>query len=364
VKAIEARFNLKTVLFIVPYPKGSAPSQRFRFEQYFGILKANGIQFTVSSFWSERAWSILYQQQNIILKTYYLVLGYIKRLFLLGSIKKYDLIFIHREAAPVGPPLIEYIISNIFKKKIIYDFDDAIWLPNTSNQNKLAQYFKHHSKVNSICKWSWKVSCGNDFLANYARKFNRNVFVNPTTIDTNYHRPKGTKQNNEKLVVGWTGTHSTAKYLTSIIPIIEQLISKYTIEFLVISNQNPKLELDGYRFIKWNKTKEIEQLDKIDIGIMPLNDTVWEEGKCGFKALQYMALEKATVVSDVGVNKNIVDHELNGFLCQSDKEWMKYLSSLIENQKLRKSIGKQGRKIVIANYSVTSNTELFLSLFE
>jgi glycosyltransferase involved in cell wall biosynthesis len=148
------------------------------------------------------------------------------------------------------------------------------------------------------------------------------------------------------------------------VPIINQLLEKYAIEVLVISNQKPMLEITDYQFVKWSMEKEIEQLDKIDIGIMPLNDTIWEQGKCGFKALQYMALEKPTVVSDVGVNKKIVEHGKNGYLCRSEQDWIKYLSVLIENEALRKSMGKDGRQTVCTNYSVDSNAELFLSLFE
>ena len=133
---------------------------------------------------------------------------------------------------------------------------------------------------------------------------------------------------------------------------------------MIISNQKPDWDVDDYNFIVWNKEKEIEQLDKIDIGIMPLDDSVWEKGKCGFKALQYMALGIPAVVSKVGINNNIIDHGINGFLCRNTEDWLRYLSDLISSESLRKSIGEQGRKKVIEFYSVQSNVDLFLSLFE
>lgn len=290
--------------------------------------------------------------------------GFLKRFALLFRIHGYHLVFIHREALPLGPPIIEYIISNILKKKIIYDFDDAIWIQNTSENNSIAGKLKYHQKVKLICKWSWKVSCGNDFLADFAKKFNARIYINPTTIDISYHKPKTINTSNQQITIGWTGSHSTIKYLKPLESILKELDNRYSIKIMIISNQKPDWDFVNYDFIKWNKEKEIEQLDNIDIGIMPLDDSVWEKGKCGFKALQYMAMKKPAIVSNVGVNENIINHGLNGFLCNNPEDWLSYLTDLISSESLRKSMGEEGRKKVIESYSVQSNTDLFLSLFE
>ena len=355
---------MKKVLFIVPYPIGEAPSQRFRFEQYFSILKENQISFEVESFWSKEAWLILYEEKYWYKKAIAFITGILKRFLLFIKIHQYHLIFIHRECLPIGPPIIEFLLAKVFNKKIIYDFDDAIWQKNTSRLNNIVSWIKFHDKVKSICKWSWKVSCGNSFLAEYARKFNDNVYINPTTIDTTYHRSKIKKSGKQKLVIGWTGTHSTNKYFESIASILEEIAKDYHIEIIAISDQDPKVELDNYTFIKWEREKEIQQLDKIDIGIMPLNNTKWELGKCGFKALQYMALEKPAVVSRVGTNKDIIEHGLNGYLYSNNMELKKYIIELISSEHLRIKIGRNGRERVKENYSVQSNTLNFLSFFE
>ena len=306
----------------------------------------------------------MYQQNHVLIKVVAFVLGFFRRIVLLFKIHGFQMVFIHREALPVGPPIIEYIISRVLKKKIIYDFDDAIWLPNTSEQNSLAGKLKYYQKVKDICQWSWKVSCGNEFLAEFAREFNDQVYINPTTIDSSYHKPKIKNSTNKQITIGWTGSHSTTKYLKPLVPVLEELRNRYSIQIQIISNQKPDWDFNDYDFIKWNKENEIEQLDKIDIGIMPLDDSVWEKGKCGFKALQYMAISKPAIVSDVGVNKIIIDHGANGFLCNNPEDWLKYLTKLIISESLRKSVGEQGRKKVIESYSVQSNTRLFLTLFE
>lgn len=355
---------LKRILFVVPYPVGVAPSQRFRFEQYFRVLQEQNYEFKVSSFWPVWGWNILYKHGFIILKILAFAQGFVGRIGLLLIVPKYQYVFIHREVLPVGPPFFEWIIAKIYQKPIIYDFDDAIWLPNTSHQNRVVAALKNHGKVNKICSWSWKVSCGNGFLADFAMQYCNEVHINPTTIDTDYHIPSENKMIMKPLIIGWTGTHSTTRYLLSLIPVFKKLKIIHAFEIRIISNQPPEWDFDDYTFIPWNQSDEIEQLQKFDIGVMPMEDTDWEKGKCGFKALQYMALEIPAVASSVGANQEIIDHGINGFLCQNPEEWYTYLEQLIASEKLRKSIGEAGRKKVLEKYSVYSNTPLFLSLFE
>ncbi|MDZ7606968.1 MAG: glycosyltransferase family 4 protein [Cyclobacteriaceae bacterium] len=355
---------MKKILFVVPYPVGAAPSQRFRFEQYFMVLRAQGYSYEIYSFWSGWGWNILYKRGFFIQKILAFAQGLIGRIGLLFIVPKYQYVFIHREVLPVGPPFFEWIIAKIFRKPIIYDFDDAIWLPNTSDQNRVVAAIKNHGKVKKICSWSWKVSCGNGFLADFAREYCEKVIINPTTIDTDYHVPFINTSVPKPLVIGWTGTHSTTRYLLPLVPVFKKLKKVHAFEIRIISNQPPDWDFNDYIFIPWSQSEEIEQLQYFDIGVMPLEDTDWEKGKCGFKALQYMALEIPAVASSVGANREIIDHGINGFLCQNQEDWFTYLEQLIVSEKLRKSIGIEGRKKVLEKYSVHSNASLFLSLFE
>lgn len=276
----------------------------------------------------------------------------------------YDWVFIHRECAPLGPPVFEFILAKVFRKKIIYDFDDAIWLPNTSEENSVAGWLKFHGKVRWICRWSYRVSCGNEWLADFARQFNSSVVVNPTTIDTDKrHNPNLLeKKPNEKIVIGWTGTHSTLQYLTPLIPALQSIEKKFSVIVRVISNKNPQLPLQNFEFVPWKIETEIQDLMSFDIGLMPLTEDAWSNGKCGFKALQYMALEIPCVASPVGVNTRIVQQGVNGFLCSSNAEWEHILENLIQQSELRKFIGVAGRQTVVDKFSVSSNSSVFFSL--
>ena len=351
----------KKILFLSPYPNGIGPSQRFRFEQYFPVLSEN-YDIIQKTFWNKKSWDILFSDANFVIKFYYLTLALIKRKLLMFSMGKYDVVFIHREVAHVGPSVFEWIIKFILRKKIIYDFDDAIWYLNYSEKNKIARFFKSPWKVKYICKWADVVITGNEFLSVYAKKYNNKVVVIPTTINTDYHVPKKSNEK-DKLTIGWTGTLTTLRHLELIVPTVKKLECKYDFEFLVISNENPKLDLKSFKYLKWNKETEISDLQNIDIGVMPLYNEEWEKGKCGFKGLQYMALEIPTIMSPVGVNTEIIQDGVNGFLADTESEWFEKLSLLIENKELRRRLGKAGRKTVVEKYSVEANKQKYLDIF-
>ena len=353
------------ILFLTPYPEGEAPSQRFRFEQYLPFLKEKGYVYTLQPFLLPESWRILYQKGNILKKAWGIGSGFFRRTKILFSLNEYNVVFIHREASPIGPPIFEWLIAKVWKKPIIYDFDDSIWLPNTSAQNLMAAGLKYHGKVGYICKWSQVISAGNEYLAAYARTHSAaKIVVNPTTIDTHNLHNQIKDQETKEVVIGWTGTHSTLHYLKPIEKVMWQIAEKHPqVRFNIISNQPPDLDIPRLKFIPWNKEREIEDLLTFNIGIMPLSQDQWSEGKCGFKALQYMALGIPPIVSPVGVNKEIIQHRQNGFIANTSAEWLKYLNQLIEQEGLRKEVGEKARQTVSGRFSVEANAANFLGLF-
>jgi len=296
-------------------------------------------------------------------KTISIILSFFRRFLLLFVLSEYDYIFIHREASPIGPPIFEWFIAKVLKKKIIYDFDDAIWLQNTSSANKIVAKIKWHNKVNSICKWSYKISCGNNYLADFAKNFNKNVFIIPTTVDMQNVHCATKNQNTKNIIIGWTGTHSTIEYLYKIEKILAKKQKEYNFEFYVISNKDPLFTKLKYLYIDWNKETEIEDLLEFNIGIMPLENNKWAKGKCGFKAIQYMSLGIPAIVSNVGVNSEIVNNE-NGFLCNTEKDWNIALDKLCTNKDLRIRKGKKAQQKIRKEYSSKSVAKKYLSLFD
>lgn len=355
------------ILFLTPYPRGESPSQRFRFEQFLDLLKDKGHKLQLESFLPARRWRLFYQRGNVLAKIGMIAGGFARRFGLLFSAGQFDRVFIHREAAPIGPPIIEWILAKVLGKKIIYDFDDAIWMTDKVNESTAQKIVRWRSKVASVCRWSYKVSCGNEYLRQYALRFNALSVLNPTTVDTDglhypAHEAPPTK---DRMVIGWTGSHSTLKYLYLLKDVLMRVQEKHPeTTLLVIADKSPELQVARMIFRAWSPNTEISDLMMADIGIMPLPDDEWSKGKCGFKALQYMALGIPAVVSPVGVNPTIIQHMQNGCLCNTDEEWVAVLEALITDADLRRRLGVAGRRTVIDRYSVSSNTSNFLSLFE
>ena len=250
-------------------------------------------------------------------------------------------------------------------KPIIFDFDDSIWISDISEGNKNLSWMKRSSKTDEIIALSKLVIVGNQYLADHAKLFNNNVEIIPTTIDTNYHKPTE-KQAKETVCIGWTGSETTIRHFKLIIPVLKRIKEKYgdKVSFIQISNVTSECPEIGLETVVWNAQDEIAQLQRIDIGIMPLPDDAWAKGKCGFKGLQYMALEIPTIMSPVGVNTEIIDDGKNGFFATTDDEWFAVLCKLIDDADLRKNIGEEGRKTIVARYSIDSQKEKYLSLFE
>ncbi len=353
----------KSIIFVVPYPHGEAPSQRFRFEQYIPLLEQNGYQIHFAPFLDKKTWSKLYKEGSFLKKITGIIRSFVRRLITILTIYKYDFVFIHREASHIGPPIFEFIIAKIFRKKYIYDFDDAIWLANYSESNAKVHRLKAYWKVKYCIKWAGQITVGNTYLSDYAKKINDNVTIIPTTIDTLHYHNINTDYD-QQIVIGWTGTHSTMRFLDFLVPIIKKLEVRYDFEFRVISNKEPDYDLRSLNFMQWKRETEISDLNQISIGVMPLEHDIWSEGKCGFKCLQYMSLGIPAVVSPVGVNNAIVNHNVNGLLVESEQQWEDALEKLIQDKSQRVRIGAAGKDTVKREYSVLAYSQEYLNLFK
>lgn len=354
------------VLFIVPYPIGRAPSQRFRVEAFLPFLDEAGIHYAIAPFLDEKTGRIIYMPGRGLQKALGIVMGYFRRLkTVLFDAPKYDFIFIHREAAPLGPPIFEWLLARFLKKKYVYDFDDAIWIPNTSKENAIADRFKAFWKIAFICKWSWKIAAGNEFLKGYAARHNPGaVQFMPTCVDVdnryNQHKP----HSNHKPIIGWTGSHSTLHYVNALVPMIQRLQTRLDFTFLLIADKQPDLPLKDWIYIPWNKDTEISDLLRMDVGVMPLKPDPWSEGKCGFKLIQYLALGIPALADPVGVNKDIIEPDVNGYLCYNEAEWEARLEQLIVDPALRQRLGAEGKRKIDSQYSIQSQRNHFLSFFQ
>jgi len=356
---------VKKILFIASHRKDRAPNQRFRFEQYFGFLESNGFQCSLSFLLDQNDDKLIYSKGNIFSKAELMFKNIRHRLRDLKHADEYDIIFIVREALMLRSIYFEKQFANS-SAKIVYDFDDAIWINDTSDANKFFSWLKNPTKINSTISKADLVFAGNEYLKSYAMKFNSNTIIVPTTIDTNEYQPQRDININYPITIGWSGSLTTIKHFKYALPFLNQLKKTYgdKIRIKVIGDasfRNDELNIQG---IAWSKQSELQDLSEIDIGIMPLPDDEWARGKCGLKGLQYMALATPTVMSAVGVNTEIIEDGVNGYLANHTAEWIEKLTNLIENPNLRATLGENARRTVKEKYSVEANKELYLQSFK
>lgn len=347
------------VCALVLDPHDINPGQRFRIEQWEPFLKEHGIVIDYFPFTDEKLREVIYQPGLFATKAKELTKAIFRRIRHIINSSDYDVIFLYRAASMVGPAWLEKVLR-WRKTPIIYDFDDAIFLTNTSKANERFGWAKFAGKTGEICSLSTSVTVGNSYLAEYAKKYNDRVYVVPTSINTDRYRPAPLKnKSNERLIVGWTGSSTSQYHLEAFEPVLAELIKQRDVEIRVISDREPAFKEIPYVWRSWSSEKEIEETSQIDIGIMPTPDDEWSRGKCAAKALQYMALGIPTVCSNVGTNREVIRHGENGFLAGKPEEWVDLLKELIDDAQLRARLGREGRKTVETGYSMKRCAQLF-----
>lgn len=353
---------MKKILFIAHHRFDRAPGQRYRFEQYFDYLNEQGFYCVLSNSLDEVDDKILYSKRNYFKKFLIAIKVYKTRLNNLRQIKNYDLVVIFREALLTRSTYFERKIAKS-GVPIIFDFDDAIWVKDVSAGNRWLSFMKNSDKIRKVLPLCTHVSAGNQYLAEFARQYNNNVTVIPSTIDTEKYVPL--ENDSKRVTIGWVGSHTTVKHFELVINVYRDLKTKYgeSIAFKVIGDPNYRNEELGIIGEKWSNEREVELFNSIDIGVMPLDEDAWTKGKCGMKGLLYMSVGKPAVMSAVGMNTEIIEHGVNGFIPVGEKEWFDVLCLLIEDPDLRNVIGERGRQTVEDKYSFDAFKDVYLELY-
>ena len=232
------------------------------------------------------------------------------------------------------------------------------------NPNPLLKFFRSNSKTLFLIKKSDHVITSSPFLNDYCERENlkkSSTFIS-SSVNTDIFKPSNKYNNLDKVTIGWTGTFSSKPYLDLIKQVFINLSKECDFKLRIISNFEYEISGVDYEVIRWSKEKEIEDLQGIDIGVYPLEDSQWVLGKSGLKAIQYMAFGIPTVASNVGTSSQIIEHLKNGWLVDSEEEWYKALFTLINNPNLRRSLGEKAREKILKNYSVHAIKSQYLEI--
>jgi hypothetical protein len=335
------------ILALIRYSRRGA-SSRLRFNQYEPLLLADGINVKVKHLFSDCYVQALQQNSKNIFEV---LSAYSSRVKVLLFNQKFDLIWIEKEALPWLPYWLEKILirGNV---PYVLDYDDAVfhYYDHSANSFVKGLLAKKHPQ---LMVGASLVIAGNKYIADFARKSGaKNVKIVPTAIDLDRYVETLPFNIDKKLpCIGWIGQNSTANYLLPYKPVFEQLISENLAYFSAIGIDSHTLGLPMSP-ITWTEQTEVESIFGFDVGIMPLEDGPFERGKCGYKLIQYMACGLPVVASPVGVNCEIVEHGVTGFLASTLDEWEQALRVLVSDSNLRKRMGQAGRQKVEKEYCI------------
>ena len=332
------------VLLLSRYAKNGA-SSRLRFFQYLPYLRSQAMVFDIAPLFPDEYLTTLYISGSKSLGTS--IKAYFKRLAILSSRKiNYDLIWIEKECFPWLPELFESF-PLLRKVPYVVDFDDAIH-HNYDQHPFMAVRWLLSSKLSGLVSGAVAVTAGNRYLADWAASQGANqVEVIPTVVELEkYVNVFGLVKERSEFRVGWIGMPATTNYLWLVRDALLQLSKKIPLRLVIIGacpleNYGVPLEIHA-----WNVDTEALILSGVEVGIMPLSDSHWEQGKCGYKLIQYMACGLPVVASPVGVNLEIVEHGVNGFLAENLEQWVASLKTLHLDLGARLKMGAAGREIV------------------
>jgi glycosyltransferase involved in cell wall biosynthesis len=310
-------------------------SCRYRVLQYISYFKKAGIDTSIHFY--QRTWR--------------------NKLRFYNTLGNYDILYIHRKLFP--PPEFAYIRRKA--KKIIYDFDDAIMYRSSSSKKPYS--LSRRLKFAYMMRRVDFVIAGNQFLKSHVMPYNSHVEVVPTSIDLSHYDVKRHRRGEGLPIVGWLGSSSTLKYLKKMMPTLERLYQKYPhFQLKIVCDQFPESSTMPLIKQKWSAETEQAELKSFDIGIMPLLDDLWSQGKCGLKIVQYFGVGVPTICTPVGINRDIVQDRVNGFWVQDEKQWEDRLLTLIRDARLRREMGVAGRKTVENLYTVEVNAPRLLGI--
>ncbi|HTB51208.1 MAG TPA: glycosyltransferase family 4 protein [Ferruginibacter sp.] len=352
----------KRILVICPCPEDVAPAQRLKYEQYFSNWRANGFSIEVSPFFSDRLQEILYKKGNTAEKIYWVIRGYLKRCKEICTLHKYDLVYIFLWVTPFGFPLMERLFVSR-NSNIVYDIDDLIFMRSLNSANTKTDFLKGRKKPFFLMKKAKHVITCTPYLTEVANRYNNKVTDISSTINTTTYQPVNRYQNDHTLVLGWSGSHSTAPLLYLLKDALIALRKKHAFKLVVMGAPEFFIEGLDIELVPWSVENEIPTLQRFDIGLYPLllnND--WMLGKSGLKALQYMAVGVPVVATALGANYRIIEEGKTGFLVKTTEEWIEKIEFLMTHPEIRKAVGSAGRDNVVKYYSIDANAPVYLEI--
>jgi glycosyltransferase involved in cell wall biosynthesis len=241
-------------------------------------------------------------------------------------------------------------------RRLIWDVDDAIWLDTSraAGGHRLAALKGTARKVRWLASRADHVVAANAYLADYLSRYSSRITIIPSVVETRAVAPRSHEDRSE-LVVGWIGSPTTAPYLlriTRVLARVSRELSDRSLRLLIVGGTMPSKNGFAVESVPWSVDNELDALERIDVGLMPMPDTPWTRGKSAYKALQYMSAGIPVIGDDVGVAPGVIEHEKCGFVVRTEDEWVEALLALARDVRSRARLGERGRLRVERDFSV------------
>jgi glycosyltransferase involved in cell wall biosynthesis len=320
--------------------------------QYVPLLAKQGIDMDVRPFLSNRVFAGLYDRKRVLLTAGGIVAGIARRMRDVLDLDTYDLVFVQREAALVGPPVLEWVAHRGLP--MVLDLDDSTYIERPSDVfGFLASIVKWRGKTDRLIQWSEHVICGNPAIAAHVESQGKPSTIVPTLVDTEQFTPRQEKSSGV-LTIGWIGTHSTFPYLrTLLLPVFQRLSRSYRFRLRIVGAGDESMPIPGVevQFLPWKLERELDDLRSFDIAVYPIVPDIWAQGKSGFKAIQYLSCGIPYVASPVGIVSAIGEPRTTHFEANTEDEWVATLSRLLSDTELREEMGRKGRLYAEEHFS-------------
>lgn len=335
------------VLFLTKYDRKGA-SSRYRSLQFFPTLEANGIECTYEPLFSDAYLETFYESGR---RPWSRVLGaYLRRLRSLLEVREADVVVIEKELLPYTPTICERVLGRLDTPSVV-DYDDAIFHTYDRSSNPLVRGVLG-GKIDTVMRTADAVVAGNDYLARRARRAGASrIETIPTAIDLDRY-PQVPPSANGSSTIGWIGSPTTATYVEGIAPALRTVCERRDAHVVLVGSGDVQLPGVPHEVREWSEDTAIDDIASFDVGIMPLEDTPWERGKCSFKLIQYMGCAKPVVASPVGMNREVVHDGHAGFRADGTEEWVRGLVTLCDDEALARRMGRRGRQLVADRYTL------------
>jgi glycosyltransferase involved in cell wall biosynthesis len=325
------------------------------------LLAPHGIQLEVRPFLTNRTFDALYDRAHAMRIVAGIGAGIARRSREMRRLDTYDVVFVQREAALVGPPVIERAASR--RRPLVLDLDDATYYEHPSHVfGAIASTLKWRGKTDQLIRWSTHVVCGNPAIASYVARLGIPTTVQPTLVDVDHFTPRAERAAGE-VVIGWVGTQSTYGYFKVLLPVLRRLATAHQFRVRVVGGGPEAAGVKGIESIRWSLEREVQDLQSFDIGVYPIPDDAWAMGKSGLKAIQYLSCGIPYVASPVGVVAELGVPGTTHFEGRTEDEWYHALARLLGDAGLRAEMGRRGREYAVRHFSTRNAAAMLADLF-